>query len=146
MCIRDSVWLGDGITGTDADLVVTPERVESAIHNLTDDAITDVQETLGIGDAGVSTFLGLTDAPDEYPDGSAGQVVQINSTSNGLEFGTGGSLHIAGYEWDTEETDAGEPILIMREISDAAHEVVRFVRNADHTYDIVATGYVRAGG
>ena len=41
--------LGAGRTVEDADLVVTPERVESAIHNLTDDAIVDVQETLGIG-------------------------------------------------------------------------------------------------
>ncbi len=36
---------------------------------------------------GVTTFTGLTDVPSFYPGGSAGKIVNINPSSNGLEFG-----------------------------------------------------------
>jgi hypothetical protein len=42
----------------------------------------------GGGGGGATTFLDLTDTPSAYGAGSAGKVVIVRSTSNGLEFST----------------------------------------------------------
>ena len=140
--------IGAGRTIEDADLVVTPSRVESAIHNMDVNALADVRDAINSPD----TFLELTDTPNDFTD-QGGMVVQVNTDGDALIFGPGGdasSLSAAGYEWDTAETTdpVPQPILILRETAEAEadqHEVVRFVRNADNTYDIIATGNVRAG-
>ena len=132
--------LGDGATVEAADLVVTPERVESAIHNLSDDAITDVQEALGVGSG---TFVGLTDTPATI--GSNGQVLGI--VSNALAFVDQGSgLEDIGYTW-TEDADTpttGETTLTLTDSDN--HNVMEFIKRSDDTYDLRITGQLLSGG
>ena len=121
--------IGDGITGEDADLVVTPERVESAIHN-TDSAGTarqDIRDTLDV--------YNKTEVDDAIAAGSGGDT---------------SSLSTAMFAWSIEEVDAQDDLVLRETGTRGSAEVFRFVRVDDGsgniTYDIVATGNVRAGG
>jgi DNA-binding beta-propeller fold protein YncE len=54
-------------------------------------ALTGKFDLVNDGGTGSSTFIGLSDVdPTEYT-GQAGKIVQVNSTADGLEFGTVGS-------------------------------------------------------
>ena len=136
--------LGAGRTIEDADLVVTPSRVESAIHNMDLNAIADVRDAINSPD----TFLELTDTPDDFT-GQGGMAVVVNSTGTALEFGAGGdtsSLSAAGYEWTAETVDA-QPNLVLSETGTlGTDEVFRLVKDADTGfYNLVISGNVIAG-
>ena len=81
------------------------------------------------------------------------QVGEDADSNRILEFGEGAgdtsSLSLVDYAWSVEEVDAQDN-LVLRETGDrGSAEVCRFVRVDDGsgniTYDIVATGNVRAG-
>ena len=145
--------IGDGITGTAADLVVTPARVESAIHDMDSDAQEDVREALNI------SFVNLLDVPDLIM-ASEGDVLQVGrdaaDENNILEFGEasgGDASSLLGAELEYfRSTIAGVDTVILREIAtDPAnqHEVLRYERMVDGdgnvTWDQVMSGNVRAG-
>ena len=118
--------LADGRTPEAADLVVTPERVESAIHNLADDdAREDVRTSLDV----------YSKAEVDAEVGGAGDT---------------STLSTAMYAWDTELVDAQVNLVLSETGTRGSAEVCRFVRVDDGsgniTYDVVATGNVRAGG
>ena len=105
---------------------MTPERVESAIHNLADDdAREDVRTSLDV----------YSKAEVDAEVGGAGDT---------------STLSTAMYAWDTELVDAQVNLVLSETGTRGSAEVCRFVRVDDGsgniTYDIVATGNVRAGG
>ena len=131
----------------DADLVVTPARVESAIHNMDSDAEEDVRDALNIN------FFNLPETPSAY--GTAGQVVQVNNTEDGLIFGAGGDVStlatVARLAYDRRMI-AGIDTIILHEVADTEeeeYEVLRYERMVDGdgnvTWDQVMSGNVRAG-
>ena len=134
--------LGAGVTVEDADLVVTPSRVESAIHNMDLNAIADVRDAINSPD----TFLELTDTPDAF--GTTGQVLQVNGDRDGLVFGAGGdtsSLATAGYTYTTDTTAEGERTLVLtRDSNDVVYGT--YIERADGTVDFMVSGQFIAGG
>ena len=106
---------------------MTPERVESAIHNLADDsdALIDVRTSLDVySQEEVDTLVG--------------------------DAGDTSTLSTAMFAWSAETVDAQEDLVLRETGTRGSAEVCRFVRVDDGsgtiTYDIVATGNVRAGG
>ena len=135
--------IGTGRTIEDADLVVTPSRVESAIHNMDLNAIADVRDAINSPD----TFLELTDTPDAF--GTTGQVLQVNSDRDGLVFGAGGdtsSLATAGFTYTATEDAAGLSTLILTKDDDDNTEFGRYIQRADGTVDFMVSGQFIAGG
>ena len=53
--------------------------------------------------SGTTTFTGLTDTPSSYT-GQGGNFVKVNSTPDGLEFGTGGGANVT-----TSDTPPSSP-------------------------------------
>ena len=147
--------LGAGVTVEDADLVVTPGRIESAIHllrsNNDDDddstALADVQASLGIGDG---TFVDLTDTPSSL--GNDGQVLGITSGSLTFVDQTGGDQVIIGgetYTFTTGTTADGDPTLILtRNTGDVTYGtwIERTADDDTKTVDFMISGQFIAGG
>ena len=149
--------IGEGRTADEAaDLVVTPRRVESAIHNMDSDAQEDVRDALNIN------FVNLPDTPSSADLTSAdlGQVLQVGEDADSnriLEFGEGAgdtsSLSLAELAWERTGTVLEDNVVVtLREVATAEsdqHEVLRLERMVDSdgnvTWDIVASGNVRAG-
>ena len=137
--------LGDGRTVEDADLVVTPSRVESAIHNMDSDAQEDVRNALNIN------FLNLPDVtPTDYT-GQGGMAVVVNSTGTALEFGeaSGGADTIETdtetYTYTSGTTTEGEDTLILTR-NTGNILVGTHIFRADGTVDYMVTGQVISGG
>ena len=137
--------IGTGRTIEDADLVVTPSRVESAIHNMDLNAIADVRDAINSPD----TFLELNDVTETTYDGNGGMVVVVNEAGNGLEFGAGGdtsSLATAGFTYTATEDADGLSTLILTKDDDDNTEFGRYIQRSDGTVDFMVSGQFVAGG
>ena len=136
--------LGSGRTIEDADLVVTPSRVESAIHNMDVNAIADVRDAINSPD----TFLELNDVSETTYSGQGGMAVVVNDTGTGLEYGEGGdtsSLAAVGYTYTIGRTTEDERTLILtRDSNDVVYGT--YIERADGTVDFMVSGQFIAGG
>ena len=116
--------LGDGRTPEAADLVVTPERVESAIYNLADDsdALIDVRTSLDVySQEEVDTLIG--------------------------DAGDTSTLSTAGFQWDSD-SETNPTRLTLQESASPNHEVFRLERvgsGSDITWNLIVSGNVTAG-
>ena len=134
--------IGDGRTIEDADLVVTPERVKSAIDNTDNTAKEEIRDNLNIN------FLNLPDTPSAL--GASDTVLGVNADGE-LAFVTGGdasSLAAAGFTF-TAGTTAGDPNLILSKDSDGTVYGTFIERTADDgtiTVDFMVSGQFIAGG
>ena len=116
--------LGAGRTVEAADLVVTPERVESAIHNTdaTGTAREDIRTTL-----------------DVYSKAEVDDAI--------ADTGDTSTLSTARLQY-TRRMIAGIDTVLLEEVESPNHEVLRYERvvNGDSvTWDLVMSGNVRAG-
>ena len=116
--------IGDGRTIEDADLVVTPERVKSAIDNTDNTARGEIRDNLDV--------YNKAEVDDAIAAGGDTSTLAENAR---LEY--------------VRSTIAGIDTVTLRELEAPNHEVLRLERMVDGdgnvTWDIVASGNVRAG-